>query len=84
MAKEQKPASKINLQERLDTIGAKNEQIQKVKALQNENYKLKQQMGQRKKGARKNVASKIAGLQTLKSTLGKQFTSGGIDIPDLM
>lgn len=84
MANEQKPAGKINLQERLNAIGAKNEQIQKVQALQQENYKLKQQMGQRKQGTRQKLASKIPGLQTLKNTLGKQFTSGGIDISDLM
>jgi hypothetical protein len=83
MAKEEKEKPKVSLQERLDSIGAKNEQIQKVQALQNENYKLKQQIGQRKQGTRQSLASKVSGLQTLKNTMGKQFSSG-IDISDLM
>jgi predicted nuclease with TOPRIM domain len=84
MAEEKKPNGKINLQERLDNIAAKKAQIEKVKALQEENYKLKQQMGQRKQGTRKSMTSKISGLQRLKDTLGKQFNSGQIDISDLM
>lgn len=84
MAEEKKPNGKINLQERLDNIAAKKAEIEKVKALQEENYKLKQQMGQRKQGARKSMASKIPGLQRLKDTLGKQFNSGQIDISDLI
>jgi predicted nuclease with TOPRIM domain len=84
MANEEKSKSKINLQERLNNVAAKNEQIQKVKALQDENAKLKDQMGRRKQGARQSLASKISGLQTLKNTMGKQFTSSGIDISDLM
>jgi hypothetical protein len=83
MANEQKPKGRINLQERLDNIAAKNAEVTKVKAMQEENYKLKQQMGQRKKGARQSMASKVAGLQTLKNTLGKQFSSGSIDLSDL-
>lgn len=73
MADEKKPQGKINLQERLDNVAAKNAEIAKVKAIQEENYKLKQQMGQRKQGTRKSMASKLPGLQTLKDTLGKQF-----------
>jgi hypothetical protein len=66
--------AKINLQARLDSIGAKNEQIFKVKQLQEENYKLKQQMGRTKKGSRQRLASRIPGLKTLKDTLGRQFS----------
>jgi len=76
--------AKINVQDRLNAIGAKNEQISKVKQLQDENYKLKQQMGQRKSGTRQRLASKIPGLKTLKDTLGKQFSKNSIDISDLM
>jgi hypothetical protein len=84
MANEQKPKGRINLQERLDNVAAKNAEMTKVKAMQEENYKLKQQMGQRKQGARKSMASKLSGLQTLKDTLGKQFGTGKIDLSDFM
>jgi len=84
MANEQKPKGRINLQERLDNVAAKNAEMTKVKAMQEENYKLKQQMGQRKQGARKSMASKLTGLQTLKDTLGKQFGTGKVDLSDLM
>jgi len=76
--------AKINVQDRLNAIGAKNTQIEKVRQLQDENYKLKQQMGRSKKGSRQSLASRIPGLQTLKNTLGKQFTKDAIDISDLM
>lgn len=76
--------AKINVQDRLNAIGAKNEQISKVKQLQDENYKLKQQMGQRKSGTRQSLASRIPGLKTLKDSLGKQFTKDTIDLSDLM
>ena len=84
MANEQKPKGRINLQERLDNVAAKNAEMTKIKAMQEENYKLKQQMGQRKQGARKSMASKLTGLQTLKDTLGKQFGTGKVDLSDLM
>ena len=66
--------AKINVQARLDSIGAKNEQILKVKQLQEENYRLKQQMGRSKKGSRQSLTSRIQGLKTLKDTLGRQFS----------
>jgi len=48
----EKSKNRINLQERLDNVAAKNAEVAKVKSLQEENYKLKQQMGQRKQGTR--------------------------------
>jgi hypothetical protein len=80
----EKSKNRINLQERLDNVAAKNAEVAKVKSLQEENYKLKQQMGQRKQGTRQKMATKLPGLQRLKDTLGRQFSSGGIDISDLM
>jgi hypothetical protein len=71
--------AKINVQERLNSIGAKNEQILKIKQLQEENYKLKEQMGRRKSGSRQRLASRIPGLKTLKDTLGKQFSGDSRD-----
>jgi hypothetical protein len=67
--------AKINVQDRLNAIGAKNTQIEKVRQLQEENYKLKQQMGKSKKGSRQRLSSRIPGLQTLRNTLGKQFSA---------
>ena len=80
----EKSKNRINLQERLDNVAAKNAEIAKVKSLQEENYKLKQQMGQRKQGTRQKMATKLPGLQRLKDTLGRQFNSGGVDISDFM
>jgi hypothetical protein len=80
----EKSKNRINLQERLDNVAAKNAEMTKVKAMQEENYKLKQQMGQRKQGTRQKMATKLPGLQRLKDTLGRQFNSGGVDISDFM
>ena len=65
---------KINIQERLDAVGAKNDQIQMIADLQSENIRLKDQMGKRKKSSREpSAAGRIQGLQTIKNTLGRQF-----------
>ena len=74
MEQPQKPNRKIDLQQRLDDVAAKNEQIAKVASLQQENSRLRDQMGQRKKGTRQSTASKISGLQSLRDSLGQQFT----------
>ena len=55
----EKSKNRINLQERLDNVAAKNAEVAKVKSLQEENYKLKQQMGQRKQGTRQKMATKF-------------------------
>ena len=72
--KEEKKDKKVNVKERLDEVAAKNEQIKMIDELQNENARLKDQIGQRKRGSRpQNAASRIQGLQSLKNSLGTQF-----------
>jgi hypothetical protein len=62
------------LKERLDEIGAKNDQIKMIADLQTENANLKDQIGRRKKTSREpSAAGRIQGLQTIKNTLGRQF-----------
>jgi hypothetical protein len=69
-------AEKINIKERLDAVGAKNNQIKMIADLQSENASLKDQIGRRKKGSREpSAAGRIQGLQTIKNTLGRQFMS---------
>ena len=69
-------AEKINIKERLDAVGAKNNQIKMIADLQNENASLKNQIGRRKQGSRQpSAAGRIQGLQTIKNTLGRQFMS---------
>lgn len=71
---EEKKDKKISVKERLDAVAAKNEQIKMIDDLQNENAKLKDQIGKRKKGSREpSAAGRIQGLQTIKNSLGTQF-----------
>jgi len=75
MAEEKKSEEKkVNLKERLDEVGAKNDQIKMIEDLQSENARLKDQIGKRKKGSRESsAAGRIQGLQTIKNSLGTQF-----------
>ena len=74
MAKKKEENKKVNVQERLDAIAAKNEQIKMIEDLQTENANLKDQIGRRKKTSREpSAAGRIQGLQTIKNTLGRQF-----------
>lgn len=70
MAKEtdKKP---LSLQQKLDAIAFKNNQIKMVSDLQSENARLKDMMASKR--SRRGSAPRIQGLQTLKNTLGKQF-----------
>jgi hypothetical protein len=72
--KDKKKDKKVNVQERLDAVAAKNEQIKMIEDLQNENARLKDNIGNRKRGSREpSAAGRIQGLQTIKNTLGRQF-----------
>jgi len=72
--KEEKKDKKVNVQERLDAVATKNEQIKMIDDLQNENARLKDKIGNRKRGSREpSAAGRIQGLQTIKNTLGRQF-----------
>ncbi len=59
------------LGEQLDAITFKNEQVQKIKAIQDGKERLKESLGRNK---RRTIASTptLQGLQTLKNTLGRQ------------
>jgi hypothetical protein len=75
--KEEKKDKKVNVKERLDEVAAKNSQIKMIEDLQNENIRLKDQMGKRRKSSREpSAAGRIQGLQTIKNTLGRQFMRG--------
>lgn len=72
--KEEKKDKKVNVQERLDAIAAKNSQIKMIADLQSDNARLKDQLGRRNKSSREpSAAGRIQGLQTIKNTLGRQF-----------
>jgi hypothetical protein len=58
----------------LDAITFKNEQAEKIKAIQEGKQKLKDRMG-RNKEKRVSAANRISGLQTLNNSLGNQFKS---------
>lgn len=74
MAEKKEENKKVNVQERLDAIAAKNDQIKMIDDLQSENARLKDQIGRRKKGSREpSAAGRIQGLQIIKNTLGRQF-----------
>jgi hypothetical protein len=66
MAKGQQEVKKASLQQQLDAITFKNAQAEKIKAIQEGKEKLKERMG-RNKQRRVSAASRIIGLQTLKS-----------------
>jgi hypothetical protein len=78
--KEEKEESKStnSLQQKMDDITFKNDQIKMVRDLQSENAKLKQMMGNRG-GKRRAEAPRIQGLQSIKNTLGRQFQKRGTD-----
>jgi hypothetical protein len=78
--KEEKEESKStnNLQQKMDDITFKNDQIKMVRDLQSENAKLKQMMGNRG-GKRRAEAPRIQGLKSIKNTLGRQFQKRGTD-----
>lgn len=63
---------KKTLAETLDAITFKNKQISDITNLQNENARLKDMIGS--KARKRSSAPSISGLETLKNTLGKQFS----------
>jgi hypothetical protein len=74
MAKGKEEEKKPSLQKQLDAITFKNEQAEKIKAIQEGKQKLKDRMG-RNKERRVSAANRISGLQTLNNSLGNQFKS---------
>lgn len=76
--KEEESKKTVNLQQKMDDITFKNEQIKMVRDLQSENAKLKQMVGNRG-GRRRAETPRIQGLQTLKGNLGRQFQKRGTD-----
>ena len=74
MAKEKEEANKQTLQQQLDAITFKNEQANKIKAIQEGKERLKDRMG-RNRQRRVSAASRISGLQTVNNSLGNQFKS---------
>lgn len=76
--KEEESSKTVSLQQKMDDITFKNEQIKMVRDLQSENAKLKQMVGNR--GGKKGASTpKIQGLGTLKGNLGMQFKKRGTD-----
>jgi hypothetical protein len=82
MAEDKKPEQKKSLAQQMNDINFKNESISKIRQLQDENTKLKDKMGRSAGTKRVSSATRISGLQTLKNTLGKQFSKG--DLSDLL
>jgi len=74
MAKGKEEEKKPSLQKQLDAITFKNEQAEKIKAIQEGKQKLKDRMG-RNREKRVSAANRISGLQTLNNSLGNQFKS---------
>jgi len=74
MAKGKEEEKKPSLQQKLDAITFKNEQAEKIKAIQEGKQKLKDRMG-RNREKRVSAANRISGLQTLNNSLGNQFKS---------
>lgn len=74
MAKGKEEEKKQTLQQQLDAITFKNEQAEKIKAIQEGKQKLKDRMG-RNREKRVSAANRISGLQTLNNSLGNQFKS---------
>jgi hypothetical protein len=68
--KDKKVESKPTLQQQLDSITFKNEQAQKIRAIQEGEQRLKDNLG-RNKARRVSSAGRIAGLQTLGNSFGK-------------
>jgi hypothetical protein len=72
MAKGKEEVKKETLQQKLDAITFKNDQAEKIKAIQEGKQKLKDRMG-RNRERRVSAAGRISGLQTLNNSLGNQF-----------
>ena len=72
MAKDKEEVKKQTLQQKLDAITFKNEQAEKIKAIQEGKEKLKERLG-RNRQRRVSAASRIGGLQILNNSLGNQF-----------
>lgn len=64
-------ADNKTLQEQLDAITFKNDQVQKIRAVQEGKQRLKDSLGRNKKRITA-VTPTLQGLQTLKNTLGRQ------------
>jgi hypothetical protein len=64
-------ADNKTLGEQLDAITFKNDQVQKIKAVQEGRQRLKDSLGRNKKRETPNTPTP-QGLQTLKNTLGRQ------------
>ena len=81
--KDKKVESKPTLQQQMDAITFKNEQAQKIIAVQKNEQRLKDNLGRNKKryisttegsgsaGRRVSSAGRVAGLQTLGNSFGK-------------
>ena len=67
---EKKVEEKQTLQQQLDAINFSNKQAQKIKAIQDDKQRLKDNLG-RNKARRVSSAGRIAGLQTLGNSFGK-------------
>jgi len=72
MAKGKEEVKKETLQQKLDAITFKNDQAEKIKAIQEGKQKLKDRLG-RNRERRVSAAGRISGLQTLSNSLGNQF-----------
>jgi hypothetical protein len=75
---EEKEEKKPSLQQRLNDITFKNNQIKMVQDLQSENTKLKEMMTNRSRKRSSNMP-RIQGLGKLEGNLGMQFKKKGID-----
>lgn len=69
-AEEKKVENKQTLQQQLDAITFSNKQAQKIKAIQQDKQRLKDNLG-RNKARRVSSAGRIAGLQILGNSFGK-------------
>jgi hypothetical protein len=69
MAEDKKEDSK-SLQQQLDAITFKNDQVKKIRAVQEGQQRLKDNLG-RNRNRRVSSAGRIAGLQTLGNSFGK-------------
>lgn len=76
--KEEEKPSRIDLNQRLNDITFKNDQIKMVRDLQSENAKLKQMVGRRNRRGGSDMPT-YRGLGKLEGNLGMQFKKRGID-----
>ena len=63
---------KLTLKEELESIPFKNRDIAKIRELQSENMRLKDQLGRKNKMSRSTSPMKLIELQGLRSSLGNQ------------